>query len=123
MLNISGPVHDQAAGPGVRNMVLNSAILQVSSDICAKKPVIGPMEPFAPFVARCPKVQEQRAHCRYRRAASRNGLDKLQYNNDGCIDLYIGPTKPEKVDLKNWLQTRRGKAFLLTLRRYGSETA
>ncbi len=54
---------------------------------------------------------------------SRNGLDKPQYNADGSIDLYFGPTKPQDVNDKNWLQTLRGKAFLVALRLYGSETA
>jgi hypothetical protein len=54
---------------------------------------------------------------------SRNGLDKPQYNADGSIDLYFGPTKPQGVNDKNWIQTLRGKAFLVAIRLYGSETA
>ena len=52
-----------------------------------------------------------------------NGLDKPQYNPDRSIDLYFGPTKPQGVNEKNWIQTLRGKAFLVALRLYGSETA
>jgi hypothetical protein len=54
---------------------------------------------------------------------SRNGLDKPQYNADGSIDLYFGPTQPQGVNDKNWIQTLRGKAFLVALRLYGSATA
>jgi len=52
-----------------------------------------------------------------------NGLDKPQYNADGSIDLFFGPTKPQDVNEKNWIQTLRGKAFMVALRLYGSETA
>jgi len=52
-----------------------------------------------------------------------NGLDKPQYNADGSIDLYFGPTKPPDINEKNWIQTLRGKAFLVCLRLYGAETA
>ena len=54
---------------------------------------------------------------------SRNGLDKPHYNADGSIDLYFGPTKPQDVNEKNWIQTLLGKAFMVALRLYGSETA
>lgn len=37
--------------------------------------------------------------------------------------LYFGPTKPQGVNEKNWIQTSRGKAFMVALRLYGSETA
>jgi hypothetical protein len=52
-----------------------------------------------------------------------NGLDKPQYNADGSIDLYFGPAKPQDINEKNWTQTLRGKAFMVALRLYGSETA
>ena len=54
---------------------------------------------------------------------SRNGLDKPQYNPDHSIDLYFGPAKPPDANEKNWIQTLRGKAFMVALRLYGSETA
>jgi hypothetical protein len=54
---------------------------------------------------------------------SPNGLDKPQYNADGSIDLYFGQTKPQDINEKNWIQTLRGKAFLVCLRLYGAETA
>jgi len=52
-----------------------------------------------------------------------NGLDKPQYNPDQSIDLYFGPTKPQDINEKNWIQTLRGRAFMVALRLYGSETA
>jgi hypothetical protein len=52
-----------------------------------------------------------------------NGLDKPQYNPDRSVDLYFGPTKPQGVNEKNWIQTLRGKAFMVALRLYGAETA
>jgi hypothetical protein len=52
-----------------------------------------------------------------------NGLEKPQYNPDRSVDIYFGPTKPQGGNEKNWIQTLRGKAFLVCLRLYGSETA
>jgi hypothetical protein len=52
---------------------------------------------------------------------SRNTFDRVQ-NADGSIDLYFGPTKPEGVNEKNWIQTLKGRAFLVTIRLYGSGT-
>jgi len=54
---------------------------------------------------------------------SRNQLDKPQYNADRSIDLYFGPMKPQDINEKNWIQTLSGKAFLVTVRLYGSGTA
>jgi hypothetical protein len=36
---------------------------------------------------------------------------------------YFGPTKPQDINEKNWIQALRGKAFMVALRLYGSETA
>jgi hypothetical protein len=36
--------------------------------------------------------------------------------------LYFGPAKPEGVNEKNWIQTLKGRAFLVTIRLYGSGT-
>jgi hypothetical protein len=54
---------------------------------------------------------------------SRNQFDKVPTNADGSIDLYFGPTKPSDVDEKSWIGTLPGRAFLVTLRLYGAETA
>jgi hypothetical protein len=54
---------------------------------------------------------------------SRNQFGKPQYNADGSIDLYFGAAQPQDINAKNWIQTLRGKAFLVAIRLYGSETA
>jgi hypothetical protein len=54
---------------------------------------------------------------------SRNQFDKPQYNQDGSLDLYFGPTKPNNVNEKNWIQTLDGRAFLVTIRLYGAEAS
>jgi len=53
---------------------------------------------------------------------SRNTFDKVQQGTDGSIDLYFGPTKPEGVNEKNWIQTLKGHAFLVTIRLEDSGT-
>lgn len=53
---------------------------------------------------------------------SRNTFDRVQQNRDGAIDLYFGPTKPQGANEKNWIQTLKGRAFLVTIRLYGSGT-
>jgi hypothetical protein len=53
---------------------------------------------------------------------SRNQFDRVQQNTDGSIDLLFGPTKPEGANEKNWIQTLKGRAFLVTIRLYGSGT-
>ena len=40
---------------------------------------------------------------------SRNTFDKVQQNEDGSIDLYFGPTEPQGVNEKNWIQTLKGR--------------
>jgi len=52
---------------------------------------------------------------------SRNQMDKPP-NADGSIDLYFSPTKTEGVNEKNWIQTFDGRAFLVTIRLYGTGT-
>ncbi len=54
---------------------------------------------------------------------SRNQFDKPQYNRDGSLDLYFGPTKPDSVSEKNWIQTLRGRAFMICIRLYGAGAA
>jgi hypothetical protein len=53
---------------------------------------------------------------------SRNQFDRPPSNPDGSLDLYFGPTKPDGIDAKNWIQTLRGKAFVAALRLYGTST-
>ena len=44
--------------------------------------------------------------------------DKLDYNEDGSVDLYFGPTAPEGKEA-NWIQTVPNKAWFVLLRLYG----
>ena len=53
---------------------------------------------------------------------SRNQMDKVPPNADGSIDLYFSPNKMEGVHEKNWIQTLHGRAFLVTIRLYGTGT-
>jgi len=53
---------------------------------------------------------------------SRNQMDKIPHNADGSVDLYFSPSKAEGVNEKNWIQTLKGRAFLVTIRLYGSGT-
>ena len=53
---------------------------------------------------------------------SRNQFDRPVSNTDGSIDIYLGPTKPQGIDAKNWIQTLSGKAFIAAIRLYGSGT-
>ena len=34
--------------------------------------------------------------------------DQLEYNNDGSLDIYLGPTLPSESPLSNWLPTCAG---------------
>ena len=51
-----------------------------------------------------------------------NGMNKVATNPDGSVDLYFGPTKPTGAPDSNWIQTVRGRAFLVALRLYGTGT-
>jgi len=51
-----------------------------------------------------------------------NGMNNVQANTDGSVDLYFGPTKPAVAPDSNWIQTVNGKAFLVALRLYGTGT-
>ena len=53
---------------------------------------------------------------------SRNQWDKVETNEDGSVDLYFGPTNAKNWNEKNWIQTLEGRAFLITIRLYGSST-
>lgn len=49
-----------------------------------------------------------------------NGYDDTAKNEDGSIELYFGPTKPEGVAESNYIETIENRAFLTGLRIYGS---
>jgi hypothetical protein len=42
----------------------------------------------------------------------------LKTNKDGSVDLYFGPTAPERLE-SNWVKTIPGKGFFLYFRVYG----
>lgn len=52
---------------------------------------------------------------------STNGYEKYTSNGDGSIDLYFGPSKPEGVAEKNWIQTVEGRDFITVIRLYGAD--
>ena len=52
---------------------------------------------------------------------SRNQFDRPPTNADGSINLFFAPDKPNGVDSKSWIQTLKGRAFMLTIRLYGAE--
>ena len=49
-----------------------------------------------------------------------NQMDKVETNADGSVDLYFSPTKAKGVNEKNWMQTLKGRAYMITIRLYGS---
>ena len=49
--------------------------------------------------------------------------NKPPVNADGSVDIYFGPTKPQDISERSWIQTLPGRAFLVALRLYGSSTA
>ena len=51
-----------------------------------------------------------------------NGMNKVETNADGTVDIYFGPTKPSDAPESNWIQTTKGRAFLVALRLYGTGT-
>lgn len=49
--------------------------------------------------------------------------EKLNYNEDGSVDVYFGPTRPEGVEETNYVPTIRGKGWFPYFRLYGPEPA
>jgi hypothetical protein len=49
-----------------------------------------------------------------------NGYNKTVKNKDDSIDLFFGPTRPEGVADTNWIQTVKGRNFLVAVRLYGT---
>jgi len=47
--------------------------------------------------------------------------EKLIYNEDGSVDVYFGPTRPEGVDESNYVPTISGKGWFPYFRFYGPE--
>jgi hypothetical protein len=47
-------------------------------------------------------------------------MDKLQYNDDGSIDLYFGPIRPDGMADKNYIKTVEGRDLMfLTQKQVG----
>jgi hypothetical protein len=51
---------------------------------------------------------------------SRNQFDKAKTADDGSVELWFAPKKPESVDEKNWIQSIPGRAQLVAVRLYGT---
>lgn len=51
-----------------------------------------------------------------------NGFDNVEINGDGSVDLYVGPTQPDGVGDKNWIQTVDGRDSMTVIRLYGTGT-
>jgi hypothetical protein len=51
-----------------------------------------------------------------------NMYDQPDQNEDGSVDLYFGPTRPAEAGDRNWIQTIEGRALLVVIRLYGTET-
>jgi hypothetical protein len=49
--------------------------------------------------------------------------DKLKYNKDGSLDIYVQRTAPEKTKESNWLPAPKEGIFNLTLRMYWPKQA
>lgn len=51
-----------------------------------------------------------------------NGMNEVKANEDGSVDLFFGPSRPADAPESNWIQTVEGRAFLVTIRLYGTGT-
>jgi hypothetical protein len=49
-----------------------------------------------------------------------NGYNKVASHSDGSVDLWFAPEKPADVTAANFIQTIRGRNFLVALRLYGT---
>ena len=47
-------------------------------------------------------------------------MEDLTYNEDGSIDIYIGPEAPEGKE-SNWIQTPKEEGWFPLFRFYGTE--
>ena len=46
-------------------------------------------------------------------------LDDLAYNDDGSVDLFFGPEKPEGISEENFVLTKPGEGWFAYFRFYG----
>jgi hypothetical protein len=49
-----------------------------------------------------------------------NGFNEVAKNPDGSVDLYFGPAKPGDAPNSNFIQTVKGRNFIVALRLYGT---
>jgi hypothetical protein len=47
--------------------------------------------------------------------------ENIAKNEDGSIDIYFGPSKPEGVPETNWIETIEGRDFMAVVRLYGTK--
>ena len=50
-----------------------------------------------------------------------NQYNDVEYEEDGGLKLYFGPTKPDDAPDSNWIQTVDGRDFLTVIRLYGAK--
>ncbi len=51
---------------------------------------------------------------------SRNQFDKVEIADDGSVELWFSPEKPDGVGEKNWIQSIPGRAQMVAVRLYGT---
>jgi hypothetical protein len=52
---------------------------------------------------------------------SKNSLNEsVVKNDDGSVDIYFGPSRPDGVAETNWIQTIKGRDFMTVIRLYGT---
>ena len=51
----------------------------------------------------------------------RGSTDGLKFNDDGSVDLYFGPKRPDAGPDENWVQTNEGEGWFVLFRFYGPE--
>jgi len=51
---------------------------------------------------------------------SRNQFDNVVTGDDGSVELWFAPVKPDGVDERNWIQSIPGRAELVAVRLYGT---
>jgi hypothetical protein len=50
-----------------------------------------------------------------------NQYNDVEYDDDGGLHLYFGPTRPDEAPESNWIQTVEGRDFLVVIRLYGAK--
>ncbi|MBL4557531.1 MAG: DUF1214 domain-containing protein [Rhodobacteraceae bacterium] len=55
--------------------------------------------------------------------ADRSSRMELANNDDGSVDIYMGPTEPEGAARQNWIPTEAGRAWFPYFRLYSPKQA